>query len=389
MSEWKEHILEDVVDRFIDYRGKTPVKTTSGIPLVTAKVVKGGRLLEPNEFIAENNYISWMTRGFPEVNDVVLTTEAPLGEVALVTNKRIALAQRIITLRGKKEFLDNRFLKYYFQSERGQHELQSRASGTTVFGIKAAVLRNMPIALPPLPEQRAIAEVLSSLDDKIDLLHRQNKTLESLAETLFRQWFVEDVGVDWKEVCVGDHVELNRSSIDKNYEYNEIQYLDTGSLTCGCIESTQSFPLDEAPSRARRLVRHNDILISTVRPDQKHYGILKNPAEDLVVSTGFCVLTCTKIDPHFIYLLMTTDEMTDYLHSIADGSTSTYPSLKPSDIGAITFLLPCESKLRQFTEVAHSHFEKRDQNQRQIQTLEKLRDTLLPKLMGGEHTICY
>ena len=198
MSEWKEYILEDVIDKFIDYRGKTPKKTENGIPLVTAKIVKAGRILEPNEFIAIKDYDSWMTRGLPEIDDVVLTTEAPLGEIALIKNKNVALAQRIITLRGNKKFVFNPFIKYYFQSSNGQHKLQSRASGTTVFGIKASVLKKIPILLPPLPEQKAIASVLSSLDDKIDLLHRQNKTLEAMAETLFRQWFVEEAQEDWE-----------------------------------------------------------------------------------------------------------------------------------------------------------------------------------------------
>lgn len=100
MSEWREYLLEDVIEKFIDYRGKTPKKTVAGIPLVTAKVVKAGKILPPNEFIAPEDYDSWMTRGLPEIDDVVLTTEAPLGEVALIKDKNVALAQRIITLRG-------------------------------------------------------------------------------------------------------------------------------------------------------------------------------------------------------------------------------------------------------------------------------------------------
>ncbi|MDP1594756.1 MAG: restriction endonuclease subunit S [Gallionella sp.] len=204
MSEWQEYLLEDVVEKFIDYRGKTPKKTDAGIPLVTAKVVKAGKILPPNEFIAPEDYDSWMTRGLPEIDDVVLTTEAPLGEVALIKDKNIALAQRIITLRGKRDLLFNPFLKFYFQNETGQHELQSRASGTTVFGIKASVLKKVPIELPPLSEQKSIAAVLSSLDDKIDLLHRQNQTLEAMAATLFRQWFVEEAQEDWEEVALED-----------------------------------------------------------------------------------------------------------------------------------------------------------------------------------------
>ena len=98
MSKWKKYKLRDVIDTFIDYRGKTPVKTLSGVPLITAKVVKDGRLIECNEFIAESDYKKWMTRGFPQKNDIVLTTEAPLGQVALIKETKVALAQRIITL---------------------------------------------------------------------------------------------------------------------------------------------------------------------------------------------------------------------------------------------------------------------------------------------------
>lgn len=384
MSEWREYRLSEVIEKFIDYRGKTPTKTAHGIPLITAKIVKEGKILEANEFIAEKDYDSWMTRGLPEINDVVLTTEAPLGEVALIKDKKVALAQRIITLRGKKDKINNVFLKYYFQSKDGQHELQSRASGTTVFGIKSSVLQEIPILLPPLAEQKAIAGVLSALDDKIDLLHRQNKTLEAMAEALFRQWFVEEAEESWEEGRLGDLVETNIASIDSKFELNEIRYLDTGSVTEGKIESFQEIKLVDAPSRARRLIKHNDILYSTVRPNQKHYCIIKNPGKDIVVSTGFCVISCTKIDPHFVYLLLTSDEMTDYLHSIAEGSTSTYPSLKPSDIESIDLLIPPQKKLKDFSEIVDNSWSKIDENYSQIRSLEKLRDTLLPKLMSGE-----
>ncbi|MEC9326354.1 MAG: restriction endonuclease subunit S, partial [Verrucomicrobiota bacterium] len=116
----------------------------------------------------------------------------------------------------------------------------------------------------------------------------------------------------------------------------------------------------------------------------RHYGILKNPSDDLVVSTGFCVITCDRIDPHFIYLFLTSDEMTEFLHSIAEGSTSTYPSLRPSDIESLTFSLPPKEKLDAFSALAESYWNKIDLNQTQIQTLSQLRDTLLPKLMSGE-----
>ena len=96
---WKQYRLIDILDTLIDYRGKTPRKTTSGIPLITAKIIKNGRIEKPTEFIAIEDYDSWMVRGFPKVGDVVLTTEAPLGEVAQLDNEHVALAQRVVTLR--------------------------------------------------------------------------------------------------------------------------------------------------------------------------------------------------------------------------------------------------------------------------------------------------
>ncbi|ENU87827.1 hypothetical protein F972_02885 [Acinetobacter sp. CIP 102529] len=270
-----------------------------------------------------------------------------------------------------------------------QEFIVNSASGTSVMHTSPSRICEFEFELPPLPEQKAIASVLSSLDDKIDLLHRQNKTLEAMAETLFRHWFIEEAKEDWEEVHVKDFVTLNKASVSKDYPYNEIAYLDTGSLTKGLISELQAYQLQEAPSRAKRLVRHNDILISTVRPNQCHYGIVSQPKDNLVVSTGFCTITCESISPYFVYLLLTNTEMTEYLHSIAEGSTSTYPSLKPEDIGSVTFQMPPKGLLQQFHKLAESYWQKIHSNHKQIQTLENLRDTLLPKLMSGEVRVQY
>src|SRR5438477_7767974 len=110
--DWPNQPLEQYMAAIIDYRGKSPQKTSFGVPLVTAKVIKAGRIEPPDEFIAEADYDAWMRRGIPEKGDVVMTTEAPLGEVAQLDGKKIALAQRVITLRGKPGVLDNTFLSF-------------------------------------------------------------------------------------------------------------------------------------------------------------------------------------------------------------------------------------------------------------------------------------
>ena len=183
--------LEDWMAAIIDYRGKTPEKTSSGVPLITAKIVKRGRIEDPEEFIAEEAYEPWMRRGIPEAGDVVLTTEAPLGEVAQLDGKKVALAQRIITLRGKSDLLDNTYLKFALQSQPIQEQLHGRASGSTVSGIKQSELRKLQLTFPPVEEQRQVAAILGSLDDKIDLNRRINQTLEAMAQAIFQSWFVD------------------------------------------------------------------------------------------------------------------------------------------------------------------------------------------------------
>ena len=190
-GKWTTLRLEDCMAAIIDYRGKTPEKTAFGVPLVTAKVIKGGRIETPDEFIAEADYDSWMRRGMPTRGDVVMTTEAPLGEVAQLDGSRVALAQRVITLRGKPDLLDNTFLKFLMQSSDVQEELHYRATGTTVLGIRQSELRQVNLTLPSLPEQRAIASILGALDDKIELNRRMNATLEAMARALFQSWFVD------------------------------------------------------------------------------------------------------------------------------------------------------------------------------------------------------
>jgi len=191
VSNLHSYRLEDCMDAIIDYRGKTPKKTDSGIPLITAKIIKNGRIQEVNEFIAEGDYDSWMRRGIPKAGDIVLTTEAPLGEVAQLDDRRIALAQRVITLRGKKGLLNNDYLKYLLQSNDIQHQLDGRGTGTTVKGIKQSELREVILKFPDLPVQESVAFILKTLDGKIENNRRTNQTLELMAQTLFKSWFVD------------------------------------------------------------------------------------------------------------------------------------------------------------------------------------------------------
>ncbi len=191
-SDWNETNLVSCLETVIDYRGKTPKKSDSGRRTLSAKTVKMGKVLyDEAYFISEETYEKFMVRGLPKKGDVLMTTEAPLGCVARLDNDKVGLAQRLITLRGKKGILDNGYLLYFLMSNRGQHELLSRATGTTVQGIKRSEFEKVNIVLPPINEQKSIAHILGTLDNKIELNRKMNETLEQMAQALFKSWFVD------------------------------------------------------------------------------------------------------------------------------------------------------------------------------------------------------
>ncbi|MFE5788472.1 restriction endonuclease subunit S [Rhodococcus erythropolis] len=173
--------VEDAVEKIIDYRGKSPVKTSFGVPLVTAKIIKDGRILPAEEFIAERDYSEWMRRGLPIVGDVLFTSEAPLGSVAQIVNERVALAQRVILLRAKHGIFDNTFLMHALRSVRVRDRIDRRSTGSTVRGIRQSELRKVLLPIPPLAEQLLFSDAAK----RISLLELQNRTALSELDTLF------------------------------------------------------------------------------------------------------------------------------------------------------------------------------------------------------------
>lgn len=229
-ENWSLLPLADCMEAIIDYRGKTPRKSPFGIPLITAKIVKDGRIHEPNEFIPVEDYDERMQRGIPQAGDIVVTTEAPLGEVGQLDGRKLSVGQRLITLRGKDGLLDNTYLKFLMMSEYIQNQLVARATGTTVIGIKQKELRKISLAIPPLQEQRAIAGILGALDDKIEINRRMNRTLESMARAVFRQWFVEGEQVNqWDELTWGEIATLEYGKSLSGYKDSNAPYVVYGT----------------------------------------------------------------------------------------------------------------------------------------------------------------
>lgn len=166
--KFKTYKMEDALDSLIDYRGKTPHKSEQGVMTLSAKSVRDGYIdYSQCYFISEAEYKRFMVRGLPKAGDVLLTTEAPLGVVARLDRDDIAIAQRLLTLRGKEGILDTGYLYYYLKSSTGQAKLREKESGTTVTGIKQAEFRKIMIDIPDISTQRKNASIMEGLDKKI------------------------------------------------------------------------------------------------------------------------------------------------------------------------------------------------------------------------------
>ena len=149
--------------------------------------------------------------------------------------------------------------------------------------------------------------------------------------------------MEWKEVRLGDYIKTNETQYSIKENWENFVYLDTGSIIEGRIDKLLYFTKeDKLPSRARRKVQHGDIIYSCVRPNQRHYGYINIPVENLLVSTGFVVISCKNIDSKYLYYYLTQDTIINYLQNIGEQSVSTYPTIKPQDMEDIFIRIPSD-----------------------------------------------
>ena len=381
MEEWKQYRLIDVLDKLIDYRGKTPKKTTSGVPLITAKIIKNGRIDTPTEFISVDDYDSWMVRGLPKVGDVVLTTEAPLGEVAQLDNENIALAQRVVTLRGKAGVLDNTYLKYYLMSNVGQQRIKARETGTTVTGIKQSELREVLVDCPPYKLQVEIASILKSLDYKIEMNRRINDNLEQQAQALFDETLMDE--------------KLPRNRVLKDYAYiNPTRSIKKGEIAryidMSSLPTKGSFPsdwVDKAYNGGMKF-QNGDTLMARITPclengKAAYINFLKKD-ETAFGSTEYIVMAPHEgIPSEMFYFLARNEDFVSYAVAHMNGSSGRQ-RVSASDIE--NYIMPDMPPhlIEQFGMKANAIMEAIKTNSIESRRLAEMRDTLLPKLMSGE-----
>lgn len=251
----------------------------------------------------------------------------------------------------KKKLLP-RYLMMWFSRK----EFDREASFYAVGGVRGSLtwedFCNMTLPIPPIEQQQKIVSEYETITRRIRLNEQIIAKLEETAQALYRKMFVdgidkENLPEDWRMGTLGEVAEINTDNISAKDKFKEIRYLDSSSVTQNVFDEYQIFNVlqDEIPSRAKRKVKHNDIVYSTVRPNLKHYGIIKDDVENVIVSTAFAVIRshCSSISNELLYLILTDNKNTEYLQGIAEMSKATYPSITPEDISALKIAIPIES----------------------------------------------
>ena len=319
-----------------------------------------------------------------EEDDVLLNiTGDSVARCCIVPNEVLParVNQHVAIIRADKNRVNPRYLKYSLLYQKDTL-LTFSEIGATRRALTKGMLESFEIPVPALPEQEAIAEVLSSLDDKIDLLHRNNKTLEQLAETVFRQWFVEDAEDQWDDVplsTIATHIKqsVNPGALPNSlfYHYSLPAY-DNGQIP------EKSLGQDILSNKYR--VAPGQVLISKLNPGTSRVWFILECQDVSICSTEFQVFASKKdIYQEFTYCLLKSNDTTDILKGAASGTSGSHQRVNPELICNLTFKMPPEKKITRFHEKASGLLEKVSKNRAQIGYLETLRDTLLPKLMSG------
>ncbi|HIE5388990.1 TPA: restriction endonuclease subunit S [Enterobacter cancerogenus] len=439
-SKWPEFRLDEITTLIIDCPHSTPEWTDSGVIVLRSNNIRNGALdLANPSFTTEEGYLERIKRAIPAEDDLVLTREAPMGEVCIIPKAlKCCLGQRMVLIRADKTQVIPEYLLYAIQSSYIQNQISwNEGTGTTVSNIRIPNIKALKIPLPSLNIQRGIASNLLSIDKKISLNIATNQTLEQMSQALFKSWFVDfdpviDNALDagnptpealqsraklrqkvrinadfeplpaniralfpaefeetvlgwvprgWKEGSITDIAFINSTSWGTKNQPDYVNYVDLSNANDGIISSIENIPFEDAPSRARRILKKNDLIFGLVRPANRSFAYVH--VDGLTGSTGFAVVRAKNtIYKNFIYYFVTYDKNVEELARIADGGA--YPAIKPDDICSLPLIIPPEEIVQRFDESTSRFRDLMNNSLVQNDYLTALRDTLLPKLISGE-----
>ena len=398
MSEWQRVKFEDLlVGKKISYGVVQPgqFQEVGGVPLIRVNNIKNAKvdvsdIVKIHEDV-EAKYSKTRLCG----GELLITVVGSVGECAIVTAELKGFnVARAVSVANIVDGVDKRFVAYQFRTEDLKFQMYGNTNDTVQPTLNLTELKQLTFTLPPLPEQKAIASVLSSLDDKIDLLHRQNKTLEAMAETLFRQWFIEEAKEDWEEADLTQLIGLQSGYAFKSKDFQEsgnFGVIKIKNISGNIIDIEQTdFVSDEVGlATAQRFnVSSGQVLVAMTGAEIGKLGLVPKTTKKLLLNQRVGLLEPKFIGAQYLaYLHLKSEFGQDYIENSATGSAQ--PNISGSFIEACPFPKVEDSILQQYGKQVQIYFVKVKENLGQIQTLEQLRDTLLPKIMSGEVRIQY
>lgn len=383
MSEWKEYKIKDITSRITS--GGTPKSSEASfydgtIPWLNTKEINFNRITKTERYITEEGLNNSSAKWIPKGSVIVAMYGATAAKVAyslidLTTN------QACCNLIVDEDKANSQFVYYYIQSS--YEELLNLACGAAQQNLSVGVIGDFPIYLPPLDEQKQIASILSSLDDKIDLLNRENTTLEAIAGILFHQWFIEEAKEDWENVPLGDVIKTTSGGTPsrKHAEYyndGTINWVKSKELQGTFISSTEELITEDAiSSSSAKMLPVKSVLIAMYGATVGEYGILSKP---MTCNQAVCVLIPNENYP-YTYLFVWSALMKETFINLASGAAQQNISqdlIKQQ-------IVSCDINLiKQFDKQVRAYFEKMECNHKQIMLLSKQRDILIPKLMSNK-----
>lgn len=378
-ASWKRVTLGDICSFKYGKMPKKSERTELGYPMFSGYGIVGFA----DKYHYEHPEVIVVARGVGGTGDVKMSPPK-----CFLTN--LSIAAQITSKAVDKQFL------YYRLQYPSLWELRT---GSAQAQITINHLERYETEIPKPSTQLKIASILSAYDTLIENNTRRIAILEEMAQAIYREWFVNyrfpghenaklvdsslgQLPEGWQVMTLGKVASVNSLGIKKGNEPEHINYIDIKSVSTGRIDETRSIPFSEAPSRARRVVRHGDTIWSTVRPNLKAYSIILDPPEDSVASTGFAVLTPNTVPFSFLYFATTTEEFTTYLVNHATGSA--YPAVNTKDFENAELVVPPKPLIEKFHKLAGEILIQANRLLRKNGNLRETRDLLLPKLISGK-----
>ena len=423
-SDWPTVQIDQVCDLIVDCVNKTApvVDEPTLFRMIRTTNIRNGRIdLARCRFVDEDTYVKWTRRAALQFGDVLLTREAPIGEVGFVLEpKGHFLGQRVMQYRADVTVLSPRFLLYTFLSPALQHQFDSHeGSGSVVSHIRVGDCFKFKITLPPLPVQSAIASLLGALDDRIALLRETNATLEAIAQALFKSWFVDFDPVHAKQQGIApagmdeataalfpdgfDESALglvptgwraSKLGAETNYLNRGIspKYVEAGGVLVINQKCVRDFKIDFRKARrhddAQRTVKGRELRLGDVLVNSTGVGTLGRVAQvlnldELTIVDSHVTVVRAGDRVSWNYLGLAVMRKQAEIEELGEGTTG-QTELNRAKLASLSLVVPPEALQQVFDASTISLRIRMSANLQQAQTLTTLRDTLLPRLISGQ-----